>query len=93
MDGYPERLPECHCQQNARRMAELHPELTVVTGFLVFPRAAGFEDFRLEHAWNEVDGRIVDATAWAYESLRPFRYEPAPGEGPGERGVPACRAR
>jgi hypothetical protein len=81
---YPERFAECHCWENARRMAELHPELAVVEGFLVFPRAAGFEDYRLEHAWNLApDGTVVDATAWAYEGLRPFRY--APSEGPGGR--------
>ena len=84
MAGYPERFPDCHCWANARRMAELHPELAVVEGFLVFPRAAGFEDYRLSHAWNVTKGgTIVDSTGWAYEGLRPFRYEP--GEGPGGR--------
>ena len=82
MADYPERFPECHCWENARRMAELHPELAVVTGYLVFRRAAGFEDFRLEHGWNRApDGTVVDATGWAYEGLRPFSYEPAPSEG------------
>jgi hypothetical protein len=89
MDGYPERLPACHCWQNARRMAELHPELAIVRGYLVFPRPEPFEDFRLAHGWNLApDGTIVDATAWAYAG-QSFSYEPAPGE----RGVPACRAR
>jgi hypothetical protein len=84
MADYPERFPECHCLENARRMAALHPELAVVEGFLVFPRAAGFEDYRLSHAWNVTKGgTIVDSTGWAYEGLRPFRYEP--GEGPGGR--------
>ena len=77
MADYPERFAECHCQQNARRMAELHPELAVVHGYLVFPTAAGFEDHRLAHTWNVTpDGAIVDSTGWAYDSLRPFRYEP-----------------
>jgi hypothetical protein len=78
MADYPERLPACHCHQNAREMVRRHPELRYVEGYLVFPRPEPFSNFRLAHAWNEVDGRIVDSTAWAYESLRPFSYEPAP---------------
>jgi hypothetical protein len=79
MADYHERLPEGHCLANARLMAELHPELAVVEGFLVFPRPEPFADYRLAHAWNETaGGRIVDATGWAYEGLRPFSYEPAP---------------
>ena len=76
MGSYPERLPECHCRQNARRMVTLHPELRYVEGHLVFPLADPFGEHRLEHAWNETpDGVIVDATGWAYDDARPFRYE------------------
>jgi hypothetical protein len=81
MGSYPERLPECHCRQNARRMVTLHPELRYVEGWLVFARPDPFEPYRLEHAWNVApDGEVVDSTAWAYDGLRPFRYQAA---GPG----------
>jgi hypothetical protein len=77
MGGYSERLPEGCCHQNARCMAERHPELAYVEGYLVFPLAEPFGDYRLEHAWNETpDGTIVDSTAWPYDP--PFRYEAAP---------------
>jgi hypothetical protein len=57
-------------------MVALHPELRYVEGHLVFPRPDPFEEFRLAHAWNETpDGVIVDATGWAYDNLRPFRYQ------------------
>lgn len=75
--AYPERLPECHCRQNAREMVRRHPELQYVEGYLVFPRPEPFEDFKLEHAWNVIPGGVVvDATGWAYDNARPFRYEP-----------------
>jgi hypothetical protein len=78
MNVYPERLPECQCRENARRMVALHPELIYVEGWLVWTRPDPFEPHRLDHAWNETpDGEIVDATAWAYDNLRPFRYERA----------------
>ena len=32
MSSYAERLPACHCQANAREMAERHPELRYVEG-------------------------------------------------------------
>jgi hypothetical protein len=77
MSSYPERFPECHCWANARQMVTLHPELRYVEGHLIFPRPDGSEAYRLEHAWNETpDGVIIDATGWAYDDLRPFRYQP-----------------
>jgi hypothetical protein len=73
----PERLPACNCWENARGMVRQHPELRYVSGYLVFPRPEPFEDHRLEHAWCETpDGVVVDPTGWAYDNLRPFRYEP-----------------
>jgi hypothetical protein len=76
--SYPERLPECHCWENARLMVALHPELRYVAGHIVVLRADGSEAYRLGHAWNEtVDGVIIDATGWAYDRLRPFRYQRA----------------
>jgi hypothetical protein len=75
MSGYPERLPATHCWQNARLMAQRHPELRYVEGWLVIPWPDGSEMFRLEHAWNETpDGSIIDATGWAYDDL-PVRYQ------------------
>jgi hypothetical protein len=74
--SYPERLAAGRCQENARRMVTLHPELRYVEGDLVFARPPGFEPFRLEHAWNVTpDGVIIDATGWAYDGLQPFQYQ------------------
>jgi hypothetical protein len=49
---YPERFPVGACQQSARWMVKLHPELTYVEGYLVFIEPDGTER-RMEHAWNE----------------------------------------
>jgi hypothetical protein len=76
--SYPECLPACHCWENARRMAALHPELRYVEGHLVIPRADGLEPYLLEHAWCVApDGAIIDATAWAYDDFQPLQYQPA----------------
>ena len=56
MADYPERFPECHCLENARRMAELHPELAVVEGFLVFRRPDPFEPFRRPFTYEPSEG-------------------------------------
>jgi hypothetical protein len=65
--GYDERLPRGNCQQNARWMTLMHPELSIVDGYLVNTTPDG-TDFRVEHSWNETpDGQVVDSTAWAFE--------------------------
>jgi hypothetical protein len=57
-------------------MTLMHPELTVVSGYLVLTDTSGLE-YRLEHSWNETpDGQIVDSTAWAFAEMPlPYRYE------------------
>jgi hypothetical protein len=76
MSSYPERLPACNCWENARQMVTLHPELSYVAGWLIIPRPDGTEAYRLEHAWNVApDGSIIDSTGWAYDDLRPVRYQ------------------
>jgi hypothetical protein len=79
MTDYPERFPRGNCQQNARWMTLMYPELTSVEGYLVFTEPDGTER-RLEHAWNETaDGRVVDSTAWAFDGQTlPYRYERDP---------------
>jgi hypothetical protein len=67
VSSYPERLPACHCWGNARLMVQRHPELRYVEGHLVWSRP---------YAWTETpDGQIIDPTGWAYEHMRPLRYE------------------
>ncbi len=74
-DAYPEQFPRNNCQQNARWMALMYPELTRVEGYLVLTDHDGTER-RVEHAWNETpDGQVVDSTAWAFEGTLPYRYE------------------
>jgi hypothetical protein len=78
MTTYDERLPRGNCQQNARIMTAMYPELTQAEGYLVLAGPDGTE-FRIEHSWNETpDGQIVDSTAWAREGTGTYRYERDP---------------
>jgi hypothetical protein len=78
MTEYTERFSRNNCQQNARLMTLMHPELAVVEGYLVLTDHDGRE-YRTEHSWNETpDGQVVDSTAWAFDETLPYRYEPDP---------------
>jgi hypothetical protein len=88
MTGYPEQGMPGFCQENARWMVEMHPELSVVEGYLVFTDRDG-EEYRTEHTWNDIpDGAVVDSTAWAFEGeTLPYRYERDPQAWPRKRAM------
>jgi hypothetical protein len=70
-----ERWPATHCWENARTLAQRHPELRVAAGWLIIPWPDGSEMFRLEHGWCAgPDGEIIDPSRHAYDGLWPFRY-------------------
>ena len=76
-ETYAEQFPRGNCQQNARWMTAMYPELTITDGYLVFGEPG--TERRMEHTWNVTPGgEIADSTAWAFAGTGAYRYEADP---------------